>query len=113
MVNFFGHYIFSTLLHYFTTGYFYVPKGTKELRFNNNGYLSIQAPSWKKHQTFDRKDTAGLNVLPVGEDDGQIWTFRHVTTGGFQLLNVPPYVSTAKENLLVPKEVLEADGQPE
>ena len=104
---------FSALLHYFTPGYFYVPKGTKELRFNNNGYLSIQAPSWKKHQTFDRKDTAGLNVLPVGEDDGQIWTFRHVTTGGFQLLNVPPYVSTAKENLLVPKEVLEADGQPE
>ena len=104
---------FSTLLHYFTPGYFYVPKGTKELRFNNNGYLTFRAPSWKKNQTFDRKTTAGLNIIPVGEDDGKVWELKHVSTGGFQLLNVPPYVATSKENLLVPKEVLEADGRPE
>jgi hypothetical protein len=102
---------FSTLLHYYTPGYIYVPKGTQELRFNNDGYLTFKAPSWAKPQTFDRKTTAGLNILPVGPDDGKVWELRHVTTGGFQLLNIPPYVAMAKENLLVPREVKESEKE--
>jgi len=104
---------YSTLTFYYTPGYFYVPKGTKELRFNNNGYLTIKAPSWPKAKAYDRKTAAGLNIIPVGDDDGKVWELRHVSTGAFQLLTVPPYVATARENLLAPKEVLEKDGRPE
>lgn len=101
---------YSTITHYYTPGYFYVPKGTKELRFNNNGYLTIKAPSWAKAKTFDVKTSPGLNTIPVADDDGAVWELRHVSTGAFQLLNVPPFISTARENMLVPKEVLETDG---
>ena len=95
----------SVHIQYFVPGYFYVPKGTKEVRLNYRTYLTIKAPSWAKAKSHDEK-TQGLLVIPVGEDDGKIWEIKHVTASQFEFLNIPPYVATSRRNLLVPKEVL-------
>ncbi|HQX51616.1 MAG TPA: DUF4838 domain-containing protein [Planctomycetaceae bacterium] len=102
---------FSTPTHYYTPGYFYVPKGTAEVRLNNNGYVSIKAPSWKQGKVFDEKTAAGLNRIEVtAGDDGQVWKVYHVSTNEYQLLNVPPYIALAAENLLIPREIQQSDG---
>jgi hypothetical protein len=44
--------------------------------------------------------------IPVGGDGGKVWEIKHVTKSVFTLLNVPPYVATSRENLLVPQELL-------
>lgn len=89
----------STFNQYFTPGFFYVPKGVKELKIRNELYLSLQAPSWKKMKSSKIKNL----TYPVGDDDGKVWELKHVTRANFALLNVPPYVANRKANLLVPR----------
>jgi len=107
---------------YMQTGFFYVPKGTKEVRFNlpdDQSFLTIKAPSWAKQKTYNRFNeyhgcfSNGVLAVPVGADDGKVWEFKHCTTGRYHFLNIPPCVATVKQNLLVPKEVLEKDGRLE
>ncbi len=95
---------------YFTPGYFYVPKGTGNVLLDYKTFLTIKAPSWAKPGSYD-ETKQGLLSIPVGEDDGKIWELRHVTASHFQFLNIPPYVATSRENLLVPTEVVEKDRQ--
>ncbi len=97
---------------YFGPGFFYVPKGTKDLLINNQGIVSIRRASQKPHERKEY-NKPGVISIPVADEDGKVWEFRGLVNGKYQLLNVPPYIATVKENLLVPREVLEKDGAPE
>jgi hypothetical protein len=92
----------SAFSQYFTPGYFYVPKGTKNLRIRNSLVLKLKAPGWDKPQTYN----AGKLSIPVDNNDGQVWEILHVTRSDFSLLNIPPFISNKKENLLIPYNII-------
>ena len=46
--------------------------------------------------------------VPEGQD-GRLWKFEN-THGRRQLVTVPPYLAISADDLLLPKEVVEADG---
>jgi hypothetical protein len=101
------------------TLYFYVPRGTKII----GGWASRIAnwaprisgtlvdPSGKPAIDFAKTEEGWFKV-PVGEgQDGKLWKFEN-SQGQRLLMTVPPFLARSGEELLLPEEVLAADGPP-
>lgn len=91
--------------------YFYVPKGTKTV----GGYRicadgRVAGPDGQVKMTFDAEGSQNFWSVPVGPgEDGKLWEFQNISGGEMRLLTVPPYLARSAGELLLPKEVVEAD----
>jgi hypothetical protein len=100
--------------HRFITGwslYFYVPKGTKIVA----GYAAGdkgQMLDGAGHvvYTFAMKGDYFKVAVPPGQD-GKLWRFTEAG-GARRLMTVPPYLARNGQELLLPREVVEADAPP-
>lgn len=86
------------------TMYFYVPKGTTEIRC----YVGRTAEFYDGGETQrllveDAPDFYIITV-PSGQD-GKLWQVRNALEE-VRLLNIPPYFSINEDNLLLPKELM-------
>jgi len=88
--------------------YFYVPKGTKIVGGYSGGPGQLMDGSGKAIYTFD-KNAAYFKVPVAAGQDGKLWKFNHCG-GQHLLMTVPPYLARSGEELLLPREVVEADA---
>jgi len=88
---------------------FYVPKGTKVLEYFATTGNNIHAPDGTQ---LNEKQTVNNWVsIPVPKGaDGKLWTIGGMAFGKFYFSNIPSYVASSAESLLVPREVAEKDG---
>ena len=94
------------------SGYFYVPRGTRFV----GGYASRAGGACIKdadgNEVFRLKELDGADhfqiAVPQGRD-GRLWSFHRVP-GRFILMTVPPCSARRPDELLLPKEVVEADA---
>ena len=97
--------------------YFYVPRGTKLV----GGWASrianwapkisgkLLAPDGREMLDFAKLEDGFFKVeVPPGAD-GALWKFEH-TLGQRLLMTVPPCLARSGEELLLPREVVEANG---
>ena len=101
--------------------YFYVPKGTRELKlFSGLGYKPVFiAPRGERvreldpvHQPLDR----GFLTIPVtDEQDGKTWSIGGLpfVPGFVRFFNVPNYFASLPEQLVLPRDVAQKDGLEE
>lgn len=89
-------------------GYFYVPKGTKVIGLFGGEHGEVRDSQDRPHFWLNGREANFYTVaVPPGED-GKFWRVRYVR-GALRLLTVPPYFARSPKELLLPKEVLEAD----
>jgi hypothetical protein len=96
----------------FWSMYFYVPKGTKIVGgFAANSSGTILDGDGKPVFDFSKIETPGYFKVevPAGQD-GKLWKFNKVR-GQRLLLTVPPFLARSGQELLLPKEVVEADAK--
>lgn len=89
--------------------YFYVPKGTRSVAgFAYGGGRILNADN-KAVYNYEAKD--GYFEVPVEKgQDGRVWSFESAN-GQIGLMTVPPYLARSAEELLLPREVIEADAR--
>jgi hypothetical protein len=88
--------------------YFYVPKGTKEVAGFAEGEVHVFDAANK--EAWQQWKGEGYFKVPVAPGhDGKLWRLNSVGTR-LVLLTVPSYVARAGDELLLPKEVVEADA---
>ncbi len=93
--------------------YFYVPKGTKVIGGFASGVGALRGGDGaaKPIFTFTKEgfEKGGYFNIPVPPgQDGKLWQF--VSSAGPRLLmTVPPYLARSADELLLPKEVVEAE----
>lgn len=90
---------------------FYVPKGTRTIGgYSINTTGAIVAPNRETVHQFDQTHGYFQAPVPTGQD-GKLWLFRGtIYKGEFMLMTVPPYLARNAQELLLPKEVVEADA---
>ena len=90
--------------------YFYVPKGTKKIGLYAGANGRILDPTGATVIDLERTpvDFHAIEV-PAGQD-GRLWKI-HQGSKPVRFLNVPPYLARNGEELLLPREVVERDGQ--
>ena len=88
--------------------YFYVPRGTREIGGFAEGELHVYDPTKKEIWTQWKGEGYFKIPVPAGAD-GQIWRTNSVGSQ-FSLLTVPPYLARSGDELLLPAEVVRADG---
>lgn len=98
----------SLQIHHRTARYFYVPKGTSHVA----GFLqrtgTILDPDGKTVFVSDASNGSYFNIPVEPGTDGKLWTIR----GGYitpRLLSVPPFLARSAGELMLPREVVEAD----
>ncbi len=90
---------------------FYVPKGTKVVGGYRSGQGTILDGSGKAVLKLTDANDPGFWSVPVAPgQDGKLWTLSSVT-GRVMLMTVPPYIARSGAELLLPKEVVEADSK--
>jgi hypothetical protein len=93
--------------------YFYVPRGTSTV----GGYSSSTAGrvldgAGNAVFSFRQLTAAGYFSIPVPQgQDGKLWKFENVS-GARLLMTVPPYLAPSAQDLLLPREIVDADAQP-
>ncbi len=92
-----------------STAYFYVPRGTSVIGAHIPGRGVLRDPSGRVAASFDRNGYVQVEV-PSGMD-GRLWKLENMRGGNFLLLTVPPYFAASPESLLLPREVVEAEGR--
>ena len=85
------------------SGYFYVPKGAKQVAGFGGGAGTILNADGKKVFTFG--DGGFFNVPVKAGQDGRLWKFNS-NSGKRILMTVPPYIARSEEELLLPREVI-------
>ncbi len=89
--------------------YFYVPKGTKVVGGYRKGQGRILDGSGKTVLTLGAENNPGFWSVPVPPgQDGKAWMLSGIT-GEVALMTVPPYLARSAAEMLLPKEVVEAD----
>lgn len=89
--------------------YFYVPKGTKIVGGYRTSVGRILSPSGKAALALTSDGAPGFWSVPVpAGQDGKLWQF--VGKGQLRLMTTPPYLARSAQELLLPKEVVEADS---
>ncbi|MHB8901799.1 MAG: DUF4838 domain-containing protein, partial [Thermoguttaceae bacterium] len=92
------------------TLYFYVPKGTKVIGFHGGGHGEIRDSAGRPVFWLNGRRAGFYSAaVPEGED-GKLWQVRY-GRGALRLLTVPPCLARSGEELLLPKEVVAADGK--
>ncbi len=95
--------------------YFYVPKGTKEIRgfAKTYGPMDVTGPDNVIVQKVNSADGADFSI-PVSEgQDGLFWSLGgdvNFTIGQIWFDNVPNVLSASPKIILVPRETAEKDG---
>ncbi len=91
--------------------YFYVPKGTEVIGgYANNRNGHIIDPLGGRAFAFATMEENGYFSVPVPEgQDGKLWRFHRCRRQRI-LLTVPPYLAPSAADLLLPREVVEADS---
>lgn len=92
--------------------YFYVPKGTETVGgyVTHNDFQIFDGNSEKVLDLQNIKDGVGyFNITVPKGQDGSLWRLQcnNVTV---RLMTVPPYLARNEKELLLPKEVIEADS---
>lgn len=90
--------------------YFYVPRGTKELRYYWSG--SPHRVHGPDGAMLAEVNTRGEFVrIPVPEGaDGKPWHFSQLMLGRLWFFNAPNYLAASPQALLVPRQLAERDG---
>ena len=96
--------------------WFYVPKGTKEFHYyagNDTYEYEVNGPAGKTIATF--KMDGEIKTVQVPADlDGRQWSFGHPSNGfqprQFYFYNLPNWLSSAPNALLVPRNIAIKDG---
>lgn len=87
---------------------FYIPKGTKLLGFFGRGTGAIHDSN--NTVVHELSGESGYVSIPVPRgEDGTFWRFRGLVGGQVRLLTVPPYMAPNPSQLMLPREVVEAD----
>jgi len=96
--------------------YFYVPKGTTEIRFTvESGHLEysmeVLDPDGTVMQVIDQNQPAKPIPVEAGTD-GQVWSFNSKAFAPTFLSfeNIPNYLAVSPDALLLPKDLVEKDG---
>lgn len=92
------------------TLYFYVPRGTRTIGGFSTGTRGVLCDgSGNVAFRFEQLKEAGYFQAPVpAGQDGQLWKFENCT-GQRRLMTVPPYLARSARELLLPREVVEAE----
>jgi len=92
--------------------YFYVPRGTVTVGgFSTGNRGTLHDGDGNVVFNFAEMDEAGYFSVPVAEgQDGRLWRFDNAT-GARMLMTVPPYLARNGKELLLPREVVEADRE--
>lgn len=93
---------------------FYVPRKTTlvAVRAGQGGRGTVLDPSGRRLAAVEDAKEGVLRIpVPAGAD-GAFWRVRELRGTAFHLLTVPPYLATAPENLLLPKEVVTKGSNP-
>jgi hypothetical protein len=90
--------------------YFYVPRGTKIVGgFTTDRSGRLRDGDGDIAFNFADMDQAGYFSVPVPSgQDGRLWRIENVS-GHKLLMTVPPYLARSEKELLLPREVVEAD----
>jgi hypothetical protein len=90
--------------------FFYVPRGTKEIvAFIRHTEGQFLAPDGSVALDLTKVKPSSYVRVPVPPgQDGQLWKM-HYMIGSPELLNVPPYLGRSLDEMLLPREVVEAD----
>lgn len=92
----------------FWYSYFYVPKKTKIVGLFADGSGSLLDGNGNVALVFRSKKPDYYRIkVPEGRD-GKLWKFQQ-STGTKRLMTVPPCLARNAEELVLPKEVVEAD----
>lgn len=96
--------------------YFYVPLGVREVQFTaETGHdtykLEVQDPSGEVVLTFTENEPPSAIPIPEGMD-GQVWGFNtnRFAPSLLSFENIPNYIASSPNALLLPKELVEKDG---
>jgi len=91
--------------------YFYVPKGTKIVGGYRSGTGQLLDATGKKVLDLTATDNPGYWSAPVAPgQDGKLWQLSGIN-GQVMLMTVPPYLTRSAQELLLPREVVEADAR--
>jgi len=90
--------------------YFYVPKGTEQIHYYwRGGPHRVHGPDGTLLREVTESGTFIMVPVPEGAD-GKLWRFSQMALGHLWFFNLPNYVATRPNALLVPREVAKADG---
>lgn len=102
-------------------GWLYVPRGTRQISFHvsdpsgdlfdGDGRLAFtfRQPAATGDAAPTKAKTAGFHSVDVPDgQDGRLWRLSH-TRAAWLFLNIPPYLARRPAELLLPREVVEAD----
>jgi len=87
--------------------WFYVPKGTETIGAITSGQSDFYDPSGNMVLRTKRERAYTAIPVPPGTD-GQAWKVDNFF-GELRLLTVPPYLALTPQQLLLPREVIEAE----
>ena len=88
--------------------YFYVPKETEVIGLHGGGHGEIHDSAGRPVFRLNGREPDFLSVTVPEGQDGKLWRIRY-GRGAVRLLTVPPCFARNAEELLLPKEVVEAD----
>jgi len=89
--------------------YFYVPKKTKIVGLFASGSGKLLDPTGSVAHVFNAKKPGYCGIKVPEGHDGKLWKF-HQCTGTKRLMTVPPCLASKARELLLPREVVEADS---
>jgi len=91
---------------------FYVPKGTKRVQyFWSGGPHKVLGPDGKVVAEVTASDEVVTIPVPPGAD-GRVWSFAPHAHGHLWFFTVPNVLAASPDTLLLPKELVAADGLP-
>lgn len=88
--------------------YFYVPRGTVTIGLHAESRGRIHGPSGKELLNLEGTPAGYYSIRVPNGADGKLWKILSAS-GSIRLLTVPPYLSRAPEELILPREVVERD----
>lgn len=89
--------------------YFYVPRGTTVIGGYASGQGTLLDPNGKEAHRFGERPNYFSVPVPAGQD-GKLWKFQQ-SVGQRLLMTVPPCLARSARELLLPAEVVKADGK--
>ncbi len=88
--------------------YFYVPKGTRVIGLHGGRHGEVRDSAGRPVFWLNGREPNYFSVAVPEGQDGKLWQIRY-GRGPIRLLTVPPYFARTAAELLLPKEVVDAD----
>jgi hypothetical protein len=93
--------------------FFYVPRGTRQVRLNVAGRLCLLIPGKGRVDLSeqDQDPELGYIVLDVPKGaDGAVWQTFHQTRGTFYFVNIPPWIMPFRNQMAVPLDLAKKEN---